>query len=224
MMATKFRSRVRRSAGLIVISLIAATMLTACATVEQTDIGQRLSDIGSSVKQGVTNISPLRSGSGKKNPGDASRIAAQFPPDQMPHTMMAKPVAAGRLTSGFGYRINPKGIRIPRRHKGIDYAAPIGTEVYAAESGVVDKKYLSKSYGNYVRIKHENDFYTAYAHLDSIVDGLAEGTPVTRGQVIGKVGTTGKSSGPHLHFELIHKGSFIDPLFARPAVEQATNQ
>ncbi|MFK7858014.1 MAG: M23 family metallopeptidase [Granulosicoccus sp.] len=187
-------------------------------------MGKSLSQIGTGigegVKSGFSKVTAFKPGTpSAKNIGDAAEIAAMFPLDQMPHTMMNKPVAEGRLSSGFGYRINPKGIRIPKRHKGIDYAAPRGTAIYAAESGVVDKIYVSKSYGNYIRIAHENDFFTAYAHMNAFADGLEEGTKVARGQIIGQVGNTGKSSGPHLHFELIHAGKFIDPLFE---IEPAT--
>jgi len=106
---------------------------------------------------------------------------------------MTKPVAEGRLTSGHGYRLDPFGKRKRQHHNGVDYAAPIGT-------------------GNYVRIEHSNGFSTAYAHLESFSKAVKSGHKVERGQVIGYVGNTGRSTGPHLHFELIHKGQFIDPL------------
>lgn len=206
-----------KNAGAILLIVIGASQLSACATLETGEIGDNLasigSGIGSGVKQGFSKISAFKPGKSSANIGDAAQIAAQYPSDQMPHTMMQKPVAEGRLSSGFGYRINPKGVRIPKRHKGIDYAAPRGTAIYAAASGVVEKIYVSKSYGNYIRIEHENDFFTAYAHMNAFADGLVKGTKVARGQVIGQVGNTGKSSGPHLHFELIHRGKFIDPLF-----------
>ncbi|MFK7858009.1 MAG: M23 family metallopeptidase [Granulosicoccus sp.] len=127
--------------------------------------------------------------------------------------MLKKPVGAGRLSSGYGYRINPRGIGLPERHKGVDYAAPTGTAIYAAADGVIDKIYVSEIYGKYILIEHENDFYTAYAHMNAFADRLEAGSKVTRGEVIGQVGSTGKSIDPHLHFELIHKGKFIDPLF-----------
>lgn len=207
--------------------VIGAAQLSACATMNTGEIGENLSaigtGIGSGVKQGFSKISAFKPGKSNGNIGDANLVVANFPLDQMPHTMMSKPVAEGRLSSGFGYRINPKGVRIPKRHKGIDYAAPRGTAIYAAASGVIDKIYVSKSYGNYIRIEHENDFFTAYAHMNAFADGLAKGTKVVRGQVIGQVGNTGKSSGPHLHFELIHRGKFIDPLFeTTPAVVAKT--
>jgi len=142
-------------------------------------------------------------------------LAEAYAADEAPHTIMVKPVAEGRLTSGHGYRLSPTGVPIPRKHKGVDYAAPEGTPVFAADDGIVEKRYISKSYGNYIRIRHANGFSTAYAHLHSINNELQEGSKVNRGQKIAKVGSTGRSTGPHLHFEIIHNGTFIDPLFDR---------
>lgn len=165
--------------------------------------------VGSDLSQPGAKISASQAG----DIGDANKIAARYPVSQMPHTMMKKPLASGSLSSRFGYRPDPKGTSVPRLHKGVDYAAPRGTAIYAAAEGVIDKIYVSNSYGKYIRIAHENNFHTAYAHLNAFVDGLKKGTRVTRGQIIGQVGNTGRSSGPHLHFELIHAGKFIDPLF-----------
>lgn len=154
---------------------------------------------------------------------DAAHSQNHRTPREKPpaHNLMTKPVATGRLTSGHGYRVNPMGNHEPRRHKGVDYAAPIGTPVYAAGNGVVTMYYNSKSYGNYVRIKHSNGFSTAYAHLKSFSKAVIGGKSVERGQVIGYVGNTGRSTGPHLHFELIHKGRHIDPLLEQSNTKQA---
>jgi murein DD-endopeptidase MepM/ murein hydrolase activator NlpD len=126
---------------------------------------------------------------------------------------MKKPVATGSLTSGHGYRLSPTGVPLPRNHKGVDYAAPPGTPIYAAGDGTIVKQYESKSYGYYIRIEHDNGFFTAYAHMQAFADGLGIGKMVKKGQIIGSVGSTGRSSGPHLHYELIHNGQFLDPLF-----------
>lgn len=193
---------------------VALVVLSGCATLEKNpQIGNSLSQISSKMKNGIQRVTSRGPSTKSKQNNSAQFIAAQFPTNQMPHTMMKKPVGEGRLSSGYGYRINPKGVRLPKRHKGIDYAAPTGTAVYAAADGVIDKIYVSKSYGNYIRIEHENDFFTAYAHLNAFSEGLEAGSKVSRGDIIGQVGSTGKSSGPHLHFELVHKGKFIDPLF-----------
>lgn len=138
-----------------------------------------------------------------------------------PHDFIVKPVATGRLTSGHGYRLSPLGVSKPRIHKGIDYAAPRGTDVYAAGAGIVERIYRSSSYGNYIRIRHADGYATAYAHLDSYAKGIKVGTIVKRWQTIGTVGNTGRSTGPHLHFELIHKGRFVDPLKNRANTELA---
>jgi len=131
-----------------------------------------------------------------------------------PHDFLIKPVASGRLTSGHGYRINPVTGK-PRRHNGIDYAATRGTKVFAAGAGIVEHMYRSRSYGNYIRIRHADGYATAYAHLNSFAKGIKAGVIVKQGQTIGTVGSTGKSTGPHLHFELIHEGRFVDPLSNR---------
>jgi len=140
--------------------------------------------------------------------GQNHRTPKAKPP---PHRFMIKPVAAGRLTSGHGYRLNPLSAK-PKKHNGIDYAATRGTEVYAAGAGKVVNMYRSKSYGNYIRIRHANGYSTAYAHLNNFASGIKVGSVVEQGQTIGAVGSTGFSTGNHLHFELIHKGRFVDPL------------
>lgn len=214
MITTKYANypslKISRTATIV----LTAAILSSCATLDKNpQIGETFSRVGGAVKGGVTKVTSQFSSPGSKSSNDAQKIAAQFPANQMPHTMMQKPVAEGRLSSGFGYRINPKGVRLPKRHKGVDYAAPTGTPIYAAASGVVGRLYVSTSYGNYIRIDHENDFSTAYAHMNAFADGLEEGSKVSRGDIIGQVGNTGKSSGAHLHFELKYKGVFIDPLF-----------
>lgn len=138
-----------------------------------------------------------------------------IPKDQVPHTLLIKPVAGGELSSEFGVRINPKGLPIPKKHKGIDYKAPKGTEVFAAGEGIVISKRVSKSYGNFIKISHDNGFASAYAHMDRFSENIKEGTEVQRGDVIGYVGNTGRSTNPHLHYELIYRGKKINPLFAQ---------
>jgi murein DD-endopeptidase MepM/ murein hydrolase activator NlpD len=140
-------------------------------------------------------------------------FATKFKSNEVPNTLMRKPVAEGRLTSKFGFRLSPSGIPFPKKHKGIDYAAPEGTPIYASGNGVINKKYVSKSYGNYVRIKHANGFSSAYAHMQKFADSISEGSSVKRGQVIGAIGTTGRSTGAHLHYELHYRGKPVDPLF-----------
>ena len=204
---------------------ITLTVLTGCAAQGdikadfegvQAGVSQGFKSLGSAVGNGVGN---LRQGFKRPNGSRSSfatvDVASKYANDQVPHTLMKKPVKSGRLTSGFGYRLSPTGIRLPKRHKGVDFAAPTGTPVFAAGNGEVDKLYVSSSYGNYIRIAHENNFATAYAHLDTFADGLEVGSTVKRGQKIGTVGNTGRSTAAHLHYELIYKGKFIDPFLGQ---------
>lgn len=117
----------------------------------------------------------------------------------------------GVMTSRFGPRKHPilKTVRI---HKGVDWAAPTGTPVFAAFDGTVSFAGENKGYGNFIRIKHRRNRATGYAHLNGFANGMASGRKVKAGDVIGFVGTTGLSTGPHLHFELYSGKAAIDPL------------
>ena len=96
-------------------------------------------------------------------------------------------------------------------HKGIDFAAARGTPIYAAGDGTIERMGPFSSYGNYVRIRHRRDLHTAYAHLKGFRSGLKSGSRVKQGQIIGYVGTTGRSTGPHLHYEILVNGKQINP-------------
>lgn len=120
---------------------------------------------------------------------------------------MVTPVQ-GVLTSRFGPRTHPV-LKTVRLHKGVDWAAPTGTPIYAAFDGTVSYAGDGKGYGNLVKIKHANGFETRYAHLNEF--GTKGGAKVSAGDLIGYVGTTGLSTGPHLHFELYLDGQAIDP-------------
>lgn len=208
-----------------VVAIAIALSLTSCKGVPtKEDVQQGLSSAtaatSSAFRSGMNRLKVRGSGSNEKNSAPARLTFEQYAKDEIPHTLLKKPVASGRLTSGHGYRFSPTGIPLPKKHRGVDYAAPTGTPIYAAGSGVIDKHYVSKSYGNYIRIKHANGFQTAYAHMDEFASGLSVGSEVSKGQRIGTVGSTGRSSGPHLHYELIHNGRFVDPLFALSKSEQ----
>jgi len=123
---------------------------------------------------------------------------------------MLVPVS-GTKTSGYGTRRHPI-LKTVRVHRGVDWAAPIGTPVHAAEAGRVTFADATRGYGNVVYLAHENGVETRYAHLDGFAEGLAEGDRVARGDLIGFVGTTGYSTGPHLHFEVRVAGRAVDPL------------
>jgi hypothetical protein len=117
----------------------------------------------------------------------------------------------GTLRSRFGYRIHPI-FHTRRLHTGIDLAAPSGTPIYAAGDGVIKYYKWQSGYGNKVEIQHVNGYETGYGHMSRYVDGLGVGSRVRQGQLIGYVGSTGQSTGPHLHFEIKINGNFVDPL------------
>jgi murein DD-endopeptidase MepM/ murein hydrolase activator NlpD len=124
---------------------------------------------------------------------------------------MAWPTA-GRITSGFGYRVHPI-LRFARLHKGVDFGAPRGTPIVAAADGVVAAAGWAGGYGRQVRLAHEGGLSTSYSHMSAI---LAEpGRAVRRGEVIGFVGSSGLSTGPHLHYEVYRGGVAVDPLSVR---------
>ncbi|WP_126979649.1 M23 family metallopeptidase [Frigidibacter oleivorans] len=116
----------------------------------------------------------------------------------------------GVLTSGFGPRMHPV-LKVARLHRGVDWAAPVGTPVVAAFDGEVAFAGDGGGYGNLVRIAHANGTETRYAHLSAFAEGLAVGQRLRAGDPIGFVGTTGLSTGPHLHFELYERGDSVDP-------------
>ncbi|WP_375599318.1 M23 family metallopeptidase [Devosia sp. Naph2] len=117
----------------------------------------------------------------------------------------------GTLRSRFGYRIHPI-FKTRRLHTGVDLAARTGTPIYAAGDGVITHYKWQSGYGNKVEIQHVNGYETAYGHMSRYAEGLSAGSHVRQGQVIGYVGSTGQSTGPHLHFEIKINGNLVDPL------------
>jgi len=117
----------------------------------------------------------------------------------------------GVLTSRFGPRMHPV-LKVAKLHKGVDWAAPIGTPVVAAFDGVIAAAGDGKGYGNLIRISHAGGLETRYAHLNAFAEGIKAGVQVSAGTLIGYIGTTGLSTGPHLHFELYEAGEAVDPL------------
>ncbi|WP_040500525.1 M23 family metallopeptidase [Henriciella marina] len=123
--------------------------------------------------------------------------------------LMKTPINGARLSSNFGYRRHPiSGYN--KLHKGTDFAAPSGTPIYAAGHGTIERANRYGGYGNYVRIKHANGYQTAYAHMSRFASGMRSGARVQQGDVIGYVGSTGASTGPHLHYEVLRNGSHIN--------------
>jgi len=125
--------------------------------------------------------------------------------------LMRNPVKGGRYTSGFGERRHPL-LGVMRMHTGVDWAAPVGTPILAAGDGMVELVGGKGGYGNYVRIRHANGYSTAYGHMSRYAEGVAPGVSVKQGQVIGYVGSTGLSTGPHCHFEVLVNNNFVNPM------------
>ena len=124
--------------------------------------------------------------------------------------LMRTPINGARLSSGFGKRRHPiSGYR--KNHNGVDFAAPKGTPIMAAGVGIVERANRWSTFGNYVRIHHSDGYKTAYAHLNGFARGIKKGTRVRQGQIIGYVGTTGASTGNHLHYEVHKNGRPINP-------------
>lgn len=124
--------------------------------------------------------------------------------------LMKTPIDGARLSSGFGTRKHPI-LGYQKAHKGVDFAASRGTPIMAAGDGVVERAGPYGSFGNYVRIRHAQGYKTAYAHMNSIKKGVRTGVRVRQGEVIGYVGTTGRSTGPHLHYEVHLKDTPVNP-------------
>lgn len=125
-------------------------------------------------------------------------------------TLMKTPIDGARMSSGFGMRRHPV-LGYSKMHRGLDFAAPTGTPIYAAGDAVVDYAGRFSTFGNYIRLKHNGTLKTAYAHLSRIKPSVKVGTRVKQGEVIGYVGTTGRSTGPHLHYEILINDNHVDP-------------
>ena len=126
-------------------------------------------------------------------------------------SILKTPLDGARLSSNFGMRKHPiSGYN--KMHKGVDFAAPKGTPIYAGGNGVIEYAGRNGGYGNYIRIRHNNEYKTAYAHLSGFKKGISKGVRVSQGDIIGYVGNTGNSTGPHLHYEILYQNKHINPL------------
>ena len=125
--------------------------------------------------------------------------------------LLRTPIDGARLTSAFGLRAHPI-LGYSAVHKGVDFGAPQGTPVQAAGDGVVELAGWQGAYGQYVRIRHNSEYATAYGHLSRIATGVRQGDRIRQGQVIGYVGSTGRSTGPHLHYEVMRRGAQVNPI------------
>ena len=128
--------------------------------------------------------------------------------------LVRKPVSDGNITSGFGGRNHPL-LGYNKMHTGVDWGSTMGTPIFAAGNGVIDKVGWEGGYGKYIRIRHANGYETAYGHMSAFARGMEQGKKVRQGQVIGYVGSTGLSTGAHLHYEILINGRFVDPMKIR---------
>lgn len=174
-----------------------------------------VSEEGEIVRHGVIHYANLTVG-GEDRPlyryVDRQGHAGFYRPDgtSVRKALLRTPVDGARISSGYGMRRHPI-LGYSKMHKGVDFAAPTGTPVYAAGDGVVERANRYGSYGNYVRIRHNDRISTAYAHLNRIAKGLGRGDKVSQRQLIGYVGSTGRSTGPHLHYEVLVEGDQANP-------------
>lgn len=134
--------------------------------------------------------------------------------------LMKTPIDGARVSSGFGVRRHPIS-GYTRKHKGVDFAAASGTPIKAAGDGVIVRADRFGTFGNYVKIRHANGYETAYAHLKGFSKAARKGRRVRQGDIIGYVGTTGASTGPHLHYEVHKNGSQVNPMDLKVATGRA---
>ncbi len=125
--------------------------------------------------------------------------------------LLRKPMATGEFRSGFGMRYHPI-LHYTRPHNGVDWAAPIGTPIFAAGNGTIQKAGWDAGYGRRVEIEHSNGYVTTYNHMSRFGRGIAEGAHVRQGQIVGYLGASGLATGPHLHYEVIVNGHYVDPM------------
>ena len=129
-------------------------------------------------------------------------------------SLMKTPINGARLSSSFGMRKHPI-LGYNKMHRGTDFAAPSGTPIMASGSGTVTRARWCGGGGNCVKIKHNSTYETIYAHMRAFAKGIKEGKKVKQGQIIGYVGSTGNSTGPHLHYEILINGRQVNPLKLR---------
>ena len=125
--------------------------------------------------------------------------------------LLKTPINGARISSGFGMRRHPI-LGYSKMHRGTDFAASKGTPIYAAGDGVIETRGWVSGYGNYVKIKHNGMYQSAYGHMSAFARGINRGTKVKQGQIIGYVGATGRATGPHLHYEILKYGAQVNPM------------
>jgi murein DD-endopeptidase MepM/ murein hydrolase activator NlpD len=142
---------------------------------------------------------------------DKNKVTGYFTSDgkSIERALMKTPINGARLSSTFGFRRHPI-LGYNKLHQGTDFAAPTGTPIMASGSGVVERASWFGAYGKFIMIRHNSTYKTAYAHLSGFAKGVRSGSRVQQGQVIGYVGSTGRSTGPHLHYEVLVNGKRVN--------------
>ena len=130
--------------------------------------------------------------------------------ESLERTFLRSPMEVTRITSSYGTRFHPM-LKTKKNHEGVDYGAPVGTPIWTVADGIVIDARFSKSAGNMVVVQHVNGLRTEYFHMSKFAEGVRAGSRVTQKQIIGYVGSTGMSTGPHLHFGLLRGNSHLDP-------------
>ena len=130
--------------------------------------------------------------------------------------LVRTPMLNFKITSGYGFRFHPI-LGYSRPHTGVDFAAPIGSPIFAAGNGTIIKAGWDSGYGRRIEIQHANGYVTTYNHMSGFARGSTEGARVKQGQTIGYLGQTGLATGPHLHYEVLVNGHFVDPMKVRLA-------
>lgn len=171
---------------------------------------------GSPIGQGVIIYAALIV-NGKANPlyrvtfGDGAVDYFNEHGQSIKRSLLRTPVEGAKITSGFGMRMHPL-LGYSKMHKGVDFGAPVGTPIYAAGAGAIEQADFDGSYGRLVVLRHTSDVETAYAHMSRFAKGVYPGARVNQGDVIGYVGTSGRSTGAHLHFEVRVNKQAVNPL------------
>jgi len=134
--------------------------------------------------------------------------------------LLGRPISLSRITSRFGQRLHPKSATM-KEHHGVDYGAPEGTPIFSIGDGIIVTRATDSAAGNHIKIRHPNGYESWYLHMQRFASENAKGSSVKQGDVIGYVGTTGASTGPHLHYELHRSGFALDPLKRLPLPQTA---
>jgi murein DD-endopeptidase MepM/ murein hydrolase activator NlpD len=137
-------------------------------------------------------------------------------------SLLKTPIDGAKITSGFGMRVNPI-LGYSLMHQGIDFGAPTGTPIFAAGNGTLEFVGQKNGYGNYMKMRHNGTYETAYGHISRFASGMHPGIKVKQGQVIAYVGATGRATGPHLHFEILINGHQVNPASVKSVASDKLN-